>query len=593
MCRCFIVILFFLTSIKVCSQVQDPLLPPVIPWKGKSLSLIAKKNNHWITPTELSDFQTTPSYEQTMSWLRNLCSASSWLEMITIGKSNNDRNIEMVIATKDEIFTKESLRKSDKPLLLIQAGIHSGEVDGKDAGMMLLRDIAFGKKNGLLDRVNILFIPILNVDGHERTSQYNRVNQRGPSNMGWRTNGRNLNLNRDYAKLDAPETRAVVKVMTEYSPSLYLDLHVTDGADYQYDITFGYTDYSPSVFQWLEKKLTPIAYQILKSYGHIPGPLMFSANDRDFTQGNSEFPYSPRFSNSYGDIRAVPSILVENHSLKPFKQRVLGTYVFLEGVIEALSNDGKGIKEAIARDQQRRSAELTLTWGQSQPDTMTLLGVESKIQKSEITSGDYVSWTGKLVTQKIPQLKYKKPEQQVRRPKAYWVPSTYPEVIERLAHHGIEMEKINDVREVDVDLYRVADPKFSTGPFEGHFTVSANVKAEEHKEIFYPGSVRVPTDQALGDLVVFLLEPASPDSFFQWGFFLEIFNQTEYIEEYAIEPLARIMLLKDEKLRAEFEVKKQQDPAFANNKAAVYNWFYSRSPYVDSRYLLYPVGIER
>ncbi len=593
MCRCFIVILFFLTSIKVCSQVQDPLLPPVIPWKGKSLSLIAKKNNHWITPTELSDFQTTPSYEQTMSWLRNLCSASSWLEMITIGKSNNDRNIEMVIATKDEIFTKESLRKSDKPLLLIQAGIHSGEVDGKDAGMMLLRDIAFGKKNGLLDRVNILFIPILNVDGHERTSQYNRVNQRGPSNMGWRTNGRNLNLNRDYAKLDAPETRAVVKVMTEYSPSLYLDLHVTDGADYQYDITFGYTDYSPSVFQWLEKRLTPIAYQALKSYGHIPGPLMFSANDRDFTQGNSEFPYSPRFSNSYGDIRAVPSILVENHSLKPFKQRVLGTYVFLEGVIEALSNDGKGIKEAIARDQQRRSAELTLTWGQSQPDTMTLLGVESKIQKSEITSGDYVSWTGKLVTQKIPQLKYKKPEQQVRRPKAYWVPSTYPEVIERLAHHGIEMEKINDVREVDVDLYRVADPKFSTGPFEGHFTVSANVKAEEHKEIFYPGSVRVPTDQALGDLVVFLLEPASPDSFFQWGFFLEIFNQTEYIEEYAIEPLARIMLLKDEKLRAEFEVKKQQDPAFAHNKAAVYNWFYSRSPYVDSRYLLYPVGIER
>ena len=593
MCRCFIVILFFLTSIKVCSQVQDPLLPPVIPWKGKSLSLIAKKNNHWITPTELSDFQTTPSYEQTMSWLRNLCSASSWLEMITIGKSNNDRNIEMVIATKDEIFTKEALRKSDKPLLLIQAGIHSGEVDGKDAGMMLLRDIAFGKKNGLLDRVNILFIPILNVDGHERTSQYNRVNQRGPSNMGWRTNGRNLNLNRDYAKLDAPETRAVVKVMTEYSPSLYLDLHVTDGADYQYDITFGYTDYSPSVFQWLEKRLTPIAYQALKSYGHIPGPLMFSANDRDFTQGNSEFPYSPRFSNSYGDIRAVPSILVENHSLKPFKQRVLGTYVFLEGVIEALSNDGKGIKEAIARDQQRRNAELTLTWGQSQPDTMTLLGVESKIQKSEITSGDYVSWTGKLVTQKIPQLKYKKPEQQVRRPKAYWVPSTYPEVIERLAHHGIEMEKINDVREVDVDLYRVADPKFSTGPFEGHFTVSANVKAEEHKEIFYPGSVRVPTDQALGDLAVFLLEPASPDSFFQWGFFLEIFNQTEYIEEYAIEPLARIMLLKDEKLRAEFEVKKQQDPAFANNKAAVYNWFYSRSPYVDSRYLLYPVGIER
>src|SRR5690606_31703643 len=161
------------------------------------------------------------------------------------------REIKMVIATAEKKFTPQALAQSSKPLLLIQAGIHSGEIDGKDASMMLLRDIVNGSKKDLLDRVNLLFIPILSVDGHERSSPYNRVNQRGPSNMGWRTNARNLNLNRDYAKLDTEEIRAVIAVINAYKPDLYLDIHVTDGADYQYDITYGYSEsYSPRIAQW-------------------------------------------------------------------------------------------------------------------------------------------------------------------------------------------------------------------------------------------------------------------------------------------------------------------------------------------------------
>lgn len=593
MIRSSLFFLLFLIVAPVFAQ-QNELLPPVLPWKGKSLELIAKTDNKWITPTEQSDFVNTPSYAETVAWLTKLCDASDVLELTTIGQSANGRKIYMVIASLDKSFEKGAIRASDKPSILAQAGIHSGEIDGKDAGMMLLRDIAFGKKRDLLNNANFLFIPILNVDGHERTSPYNRVNQRGPANMGWRTNARNLNLNRDYTKLDSEEIRAVAQVITEYDPAMYIDLHVTDGADYQYDITYGYSGYSRSINGWLEQFLKPSMDKGLSAAGHIPGPLMFAVNDRDFSAGNAEFEYSPRFSNSYGDMRRIASILVENHSLKPFRQRVLGTYVFLETLLTVVNRNGAALKQSIADDRKLREKEIVLTWSVAdKPDSMTLLGVESKIVQSQVTNGDYVQWTGKKVTQRIPYIRSNKPDQKVMRPKAYWVPATYADVIDRLIAHGIKVERISEPKMVNVNLYRLNNHKFSSTPFEGHFRVTASSTAETHSETFYPGSVRVSTDQELGDLVVFLLEPSSPDSFLQWGFFPEIFTQTEYIEEYAIEPLARMMLAKDEKLRADFEQKKKEDPEFANNKRAVYQWFYKRSPYIDVRYLLYPVGVER
>jgi hypothetical protein len=588
-----VLILILLHTPNLVFAQHEEILPPVAPWKGKSLGLIAKRDNIWITPAEQSDFVNTPTYEQTMAWLAKLCTSSDLLEMVSIGKSANGRNIQMVIASQDGVFDKTSLSKSTKPLLLAQAGIHAGEIDGKDAGMMLLRDIAFGKKKDLLKSVNILFIPILNVDGHERTSPYNRVNQRGPSNMGWRTNARNLNLNRDYTKLDTEEIRAVVQVMNEYNPTLYLDLHVTDGADYQYDITYGYAENSPAIFNWLDKTLKPATDIALKNNGHIPGPLMFAANDRDFTKGNLEFAYAPRFSNTYGDLRHLPSILVENHSLKPFKQRVLGTYVFLENILNVLAKDGAALKKAIAADNALRDAEVVLAYTQSEkPDTMTLLGIESKILKSKVTNKDYVAWTGKPVTEKIPYIRNNKPDKIVKRPKAYLVPATHQDVIQRLRIHGIRMETLTAPKDAEVKMYTISDFSFAPAPFEGHFTVSGTMKSALRKEVFYPGSVRIETDQTLGDLAVYLLDPNSTDSFFQWGFFPEIFNRTEYIEEYAIEPLARNMLANDQKLREEFDLKKKQDPTFVDNPRAVYEWFYTRSPYVDRNYLLYPVGIE-
>ena len=204
---------------------------------------------------------------------------------------------------------------------MVQAGIHAGEIDGKDAGLMLLRELVFGRWRVLLDRANLLFVPIFNVDGHERASTYSRINQRGPDVTGWRTNARNLNLNRDYAKLDAVETRAMVAALDQWKPDLYIDTHVTDGSDYQYDVTFGWNDsgYSPQSARWMRSTLAPQVNSALRAQGHIPGPLI----PDDLAQGLTIATLPPRFSNGYGDVRHIPSILVETHSLKPNEQRVL------------------------------------------------------------------------------------------------------------------------------------------------------------------------------------------------------------------------------------------------------------------------------
>jgi hypothetical protein len=579
------------SSIFVFASAQE-LLPPVQKWHGKSVELIAKTNDPWITHTEKNNFTTTPSYDETMAWFKKLVQSTTTMKYVSIGASAQGREIPMIIVTNDGKFSAAEIRQSSKPVVLAQGGIHAGEIDGKDAGMMLLRDLASHKKK-LLDNAIILFVPILNVDGHERTSPFNRVNQRGPDNMGWRTNARNLNLNRDYTKLDSEEINAIVQVMNDYKPSLYLDLHVTDGADYQYDITYGYSQaYSPASAEWLNKFLSPHLDQRLKQMGHIPGPLLFAANDRDFTQGVIEYPYSARFSNNYGDLAHVPSILLENHSLKPFKQRVLGTYVFLEAILEIVNKEATSLKQAVAKDEQYRPQELVLTWKQaSTPEQMTLLGIESQVQKSKISNGEFVQWTGKPVTQKIPLYRSNVPDAKVKRPKAYWVPSTYKEVIEKIRKHGIEVQVIEKATNVKVTMHRVTDHKIASQPFEGHFGVTIQSNAEERNETFYPGSVRISLDQSKGDLLMHLLEPLSSDSFLQWGYFSEIYNRTEYIETYVLEPFAEQML-KDPKIKEAFDKAKAENPNLVNSQDEVYRWFYQRSPYFDSRWLLYPVGIE-
>ena len=575
-------------------------LPPAPAWSGDSEKLIAAADDPWQTPAERMALEDTPDYAETLAYLRRLATASPLIHLQTFGKTAQGRELVVVIASREKTITPEALRASGKPVLLAQAGIHAGEIDGKDAGLMLLRDIALRDQTALLDHAHLLFVPVFNADGHERRSPWNRPNQRGPRHMGWRTTAQNLNLNRDYVKADAPEMRAMLELYSRWQPDLVLDIHVTDGIDYQYDITFGYNGwdggfaYSPRIARWLEQHFRGEVAHALSEAGHIPGGLVFALNNRDLNEGLDDGAHPPRFSVGYGDLRRTPTVLVENHSLKPYRQRVLGTYVLLQAALQSLGKHAAALQTAIREDQAARPATLPMNWGNAGATSRLdyFAGIAYEEYESPASGTKEVRWTGQPA--KYPNLPVRRDRAAaiLQRPKAYWVPVSKPDVIERLRLHGIRMQTLTEPRTLTLQMYRLVDPKPSALPFEGRHTVTTKVRTETREETFPAGSVRIDTDQPLGDLAVVMLEPESDDSLLAWGFFPEILQRTEYIEGYVAAPMAEAMLREDPKLRAEFEAKLAAEPEFAADPQARLAWFYARSQFHDARYLLYPVGRE-
>lgn len=573
------------------------VLPPELPWSGRSESLVAAPGDAWITPSEASGLTRTPRYDETVAWLQKLVAVSPDLRLTSIGTSPEGRRIWMVIASRDRAFTPREARATGKAIVLAQAGIHAGEIDGKDAGLMLLRDMTVaGTARELLEGAILLFVPIFNVDGHERFSAYTRINQRGPVEAGWRVTARGQNLNRDYAKLDTEEMRAMVAMIDEWRPHLYLDLHVTDGADYQADITYGFNGpahASPAIGRWLEDVASPAIDADLRDMGHHPSGLMQFVAEGDPAKGVHGWWAEPRYSNGYGDVRHLPTILLENHSLKSYRQRVLGTRVFLESVLRLAGRERRSLVAATEADAAARRDPVVLEWRPDPARTRPIEfgGVSSATRRSPITGDDVLEWTGQAVTQSAPFRPMDTPGDSVRRPAAYLVPPAWREVIERLAAHGIRTETLMQSQAVEVEMYRLPEAKVSATPIEGRVMVQPGTPVPERRlETFPMLTVHVPTDQPLGDLAVALLEPHAPDSFFRWGFFLPILQQVEYVEPYIMAPTAERMLADDPALAAAFEKALAGDPGLASNPRARLRWFYERTPYADERARLYPVA---
>lgn len=577
---------------------DQPFLPPALEWNGASRALLADASTPWITDFERDpahDF--SPDYAATRAWFDRLDAASDLIRIVQFGTSPEGRPIYAVIASRDGATLDPA-----KPVLLAQAGIHPGEIDGKDAGMMLLRDIAFGSKGDLIDHANLVLIPILSVDGHERSSAYSRPNQRGPRIQGWRNTGTNQNLNRDFLKLDQPEMQALRTFINALNPDLYLDIHVTDGMDYQYDVTYGFNGEfdafarSPSSARWLDTVFKPAMNAALEDQGHIPGPLVFGIDDQNPKAGLNDGGLGERFSNGWGDAAHVPTILIENHSLKPYEQRVLGTYVFIEESLRLLADQVAPLRSAVAADRALRPTEVLANF---EPDpvahqTRAFKGVLYDAYDSPASGRQEVRWLGRPDPEPW-QLPYYGSRAGIRlhRPPAYWVPAYRVDLIERLRIHGLTMETLDAPRTVQVEMLRLNDPILASRPNEGHVQATVtDVTPLTRQWTFAPGSVRVPTDQPLGDIAVLLLEPQSSESFFAWGLFPEILSRVEYIEGYAIAPLAEAMMAADPDLKAEFEAKLAADPAFAANAEARLGWFYERTPFYDDRYRLYPVARE-
>ncbi len=288
--------------------------------------------NEWQTLAEQTDYKKSWNYADTIAFAQKLAKESPLIEYKSFGKSGEGRDLPLLIAANDKDFTPEKAKKSGKAIVFIQAGIHSGEIDGKDAGFALFRDIAITKTRAdLLKNSVIIFVPIYNVDGHEMRSPYNRINQNGPDEMGFRATSANLNLNRDYMKADAPETRAWLNLWNQWKPDFFVDCHVTDGADFQYNVTYEYAHFqevSPFIKNWMDKHFDGNVVPKVETEGNLLTHYVEFAG-REVTGGIATFIATPRFATGYVPLRNRPGLLIETHSYKPYKSRVRGTYDIL------------------------------------------------------------------------------------------------------------------------------------------------------------------------------------------------------------------------------------------------------------------------
>ena len=573
----------------------DPAVDPSIP-------------RIWLTRAERTQWKQTSDYDEMMRYCRSLEAGSRWVKLEIIGRTGQGRELPMLILSKDRAFTPDAARALDKPVVLIQNGIHAGEIEGKDASLMLLRDLAaLHKYDALLDSVTVLVLPLFSPDAAERRSHWNRINQNGPDEMGWRHTPVGLNLNRDYTKLDAPEMRALIgNVYTRWWPELLIDNHTTDGADYRYDVTYA-TNHGagvpPSLDRWYADAIEKGMVGRLTERGHLVAPYL------DFKKGNDprggiEYNNSlPRFSTGYPPLQSRAALLVETHMLKPYGSRVKATYDLMLSVLGEIHDHPRALldavraaeADAVARAQAKDPAKRMLVLATALSDRgvpFPFKGVQTSWEFSEITGSlvpHYSStpWdtTVMLYRESIPQLTVRLPEG------GYVVPQEFTDVLDRIALHGIRTRRLARAWTDTVEMTRVTGRTFTAEPYEGRANVRVTAASNERQlRTFRAGDVWVPLDQRGGALAATLLEAQSPDGFMAWGFFLPVFQKKEYGADYVVEPMARAMLAHDPKLAADFRTKVESDTAFAHDPSARADWFYRRSPWRDPEQDLHPVA---
>ena len=571
-----------------------------------STHAVGSHDTDWTTPAEASQFRTTPSYAQTLAYLQRLQQAApDKIKLESFGITPQGRPMTVVVASSDGTLTPDTARAAHKPIVWLQAGIHPGEIEGKDAGLMLLRDMAVTNKYPhLLDHVVLVYIPVYSVDGHEYMSPYNRINQNGPESMGFRGQSQYLNLNRDYIKADAPETLAWLKLWQTWLPDFLIDVHTTDGADYQYDLTW-YTEdphkLDPAVASWQHKAIAEQAIPAYEKLGHQASIYLEFKDGRDPRKGIENFGSGQRFSTGYAALQNRPALLIETHMLKPYAARVHAVYDLVRVLLDGIDRDPASLLAAtsqadahtIARaDDVHANVPLTFKLDAT-PAPFELKGYAFTQTHSDISNDTWIQYDpGKPVTYRINNWNNLLPDLSITPPAAYIVPGEWKVIIDKLDAHGIAYRRIgHPMKEVDVTAYQLDQPKWADAPFEGHVMLQSSNLHTQATEVTLPaGSVIVPMNQRAANVAIQLLEPEAPDSMLHWGYLNAIFEAKEFGEPRVLEKLARDMIAKDPKLKSEFAQKLRDDPAFAGNTRARLSFFFMHSPwYTVQRVGTYPV----
>lgn len=565
--------------------------------------MLAAQNAPLRTHGERSAYRETGRYEEVIA----LCNAFAQrhpkrIRCRDFGRSPEGRPLKSLIVTGTGVFDAKTAVARKIPVVLIQGGIHAGEIDGKDAIFLALHRLMDGEvDSGALDKSIVLFVPVFSADGHERFKAWNRPNQRGPAEMGWRATAQNFNLNRDYLKADAPEMQAMLRLIGEWDPLLVVDLHTTDGAKFQHDISI--TTQSTRIFDAdLHQASIRLRDEIidgLRRDGALPVDFYPSFVENDVpTSGFVDYPATPRFSSGYLPLRNRMSILVETHSWRTYPERVERTYQTILHTLSALRRDGLGWRRiadaADARAAAIGGSEYPLTWRNTKDVQMIdFLGYAYTRTPSEI-SGALMTHYDESVKQtwRVPILRGVQSALSVQAPRAgYLVPAAYAKAIgAHLDLHGIRYRRLENARRAaPTQTFRASKASFASAPVESHQRLTVEGEWKPEAMDLPAGSLFVPIAQAKSQLVLHLFEPRNGDSYLAWGLFNAHFEQKEYMEDYVAEEVAREMLAKDAALKAEFEKRLREDEAFAKNPAARLQFFYQRHSAWDDRFQLYPV----
>ncbi len=555
------------------------------------------------TVAEYSGFQQTGRYEEVEALCRRFEEQHpKQVRCFEFGRTPENRPMLALAVSNSGALTPEAAKLRKIPVLLVQGGIHAGEIDGKDAGFLALREVLEGKAApGALDKQVLLFVPVFNVDGHERFGQWNRPNQRGPVEMGWRSTAQNYNLNREYMKADTPEMQHMLALVNAWDPLAYVDLHVTDGAQFEPDISIQVEPVhaGDAALRVAGTALRDGVLADLAKQGSDPKPFYMSFAEEDNPQsGFVDSTPNPRFSHGYFLLRNRFGVLVETHSWKDYATRVRITRNTIVSLLSQMAQHGAAWRqtamEADLRAKQLAGSVLPLSYRTTEKSRMIAFRGYAYTRTPSDVSGALMT----RYDEKTPQIWHVPlrdeivPDLQVAAPKAgYLVPRAQAAMVgAKLRQHGIVYQEMRSiVARQKVEIFRATQVKFGAQSFEGRQTAAVQGEWQKEERLVDAGVLYVSVNQPKARLVMALLEPRAPDSLLAWGSFNTAFERKEYMEDYVAEDVARAQLAADPALAAQFRQKLADEPAFARNPHARLEFFARRHASWDERLNLYPV----
>ncbi|WP_298480733.1 M14 family metallopeptidase [uncultured Maribacter sp.] len=554
-----------------------------------------KNTTEFSTPYENSESKETATYKEVIDFYLELAKEFSEINVQTIGQTDSGYPLHLVTFNPDGEFDFKKLEE-EKITLLINNGIHPGESDGIDATMLLYRDLAEEKISTPKNTV-ITTIPIYNIGGALNRNSSTRANQNGPKDYGFRGNALNYDLNRDFIKSDTKNAKTFSQIFHLVQPDIFIDNHVSNGADYQYALTHLFTQHNKlgsSLGNYLHNQFMPLLENKLAKNNWDITPYVNVFNTVP-EKGFSQFMDHPRYSTGYTTLWNTIGMMVETHMLKPYKQRVEGTYIVLKNAIEIAEKDRKEIKSSRIKTNEyfANLKSYPIHWQVDTLKTATLnfKGFEADTIISKVTGFPRLKYNrDKPFTKEIIYQNYFKATDSIPIPKAYIVQKEWTKIINLLELNDINYSTIEKDTTLFLEKYKIDDYSTSKSPYEGHYLHYNTSVSKTKKEIkISKGDIFIPTNQKGVRYILETLEPSCVDSFFNWNYFDTILQQKEDFSPYVFEDTAALMLEQDSVLRESFYSKKKIDTSFSKNWYAQLDWLYKKSKHYENAHLSYPV----